>query len=115
MELGSLPPEYRSHVESLPSRPVSETDLESLLENDSVVEVWVPFPREGLVFEWGEMLAHDEAIFKFWIEDEDQYQAFKHADPLAGGEAWYRYGRPLETGASDKSVAKTLDSFAPLS
>jgi hypothetical protein len=114
MQLGGLPPEYRNRIETLPAGPVAVPDLESLLENDSVVEVWVPFPRDGLVLEMGNCLAHDDAIYKFWVETEEQYQSFKHVDPLMDEEAWYA-DAPFEKSELTEGAEMSFDSFAPLS
>lgn len=79
-------------IESLPSVPLRDEQLRSLLAQQAVTEIWVPEDRPRDVSSGGGEIKHSGDIMNFWIEFDDRYVPIRWESPdTDSGLAWYRY------------------------
>jgi len=97
---------------ALPPVPVTDEQLEPLVEHDRFEAVWVPEGRpEGVYTGAG---AHADDILKFWIETADGYVPFTYTS-REGGLGWHR-GTPTrrDEEASELIEGIVRDGYRPL-
>jgi len=89
------------HFTELPPTPVDAEQLITVLELESVSEVWIK---------------QETGIFKFWIEYPDRYLAVEYkTDSSGSGPAWYRAAAPHKKGEFNGLVEDIVADWIPVS
>jgi hypothetical protein len=98
---------------ALPPVPVTDEQLEPLVEHDRVREVWVPDGRPRSVHTRAG--AHDGDVLKFWIETGDGFVPFTYTSGDESGLGWHR-GTPTRHDEDEAELIERIvrDDYQPL-